>query len=206
MFTGKGKTRSVIMEDLRGTACGGAHYFTSGTGTITARSIRIVARGGCDGRPKDQAFDETWTYDPTTGTLASPAADLGTLTWTRGPIKPDGFSGTWVATDIDGSSLALSFSGSGMGRAATLTDDRTPDCGPGVTFSAQGTATIGSVMGDGRYVLVTLHGACVRGAGGSKDSVAKFKYEFLTNTLTGPLAPLEIGGNTLPETVSWSRG
>jgi len=207
-FDGNGPTRNVVVEDLRASTCAGEHHVTDGVGTIEGSSIRVVGRGGCAGRPKDLALNVTWTYDPEAGTLRTPAdwvTGLGTFSWTRGPVKPDAFNGSWIATDIDGSSMTLSLSGSGLTRDVSYVDDRALDCSPGAAFLAQGSGTIGSVVGDGRFISVSLHGSCAGGAS-PKDSVEKYKYDYVTDTLIGPLTPLDIGGDPLPQTVTWRRG
>jgi hypothetical protein len=100
--------------------------------------------------------------------------------------------------------MTLRFGGSGMTRAVSFTDDRTIDCGPGAAFSAEGSGTIGSVLGEGRFIRVSLHGSCPGGVS-PRDSVAKYKYDYVTDSLIGPLQPLEIGGSQLPQTVFWHR-
>ena len=204
-FAGEGPTRSVVVEDLRATMCAGDRDVSDGVGTIEGASIHVIGSGGCAGRPRDRAVDVTLTYDSAAGTLGSPGDSSGTFTWTRGAVKPDAFSGTWIATDIDGSSMTLSFGGSGMTRDVSFVDDRTTYCDPVAAFSAVGTGTIGSVLGDGRLIMVSLHGSCAGGAS-PKDYVEKYKYDYVTDTLVGPLTPLEIGGDPLPQTVTWRRG
>lgn len=205
-FEGTGPARTVVWEDLRATGCGGAHYINAGSGTIAAGSLHVVGSGGCAGRPLDQPFDETWTYHPEAGTLTAPLVGIegaDVYTWTRG-AKVDAFSGVWVATDVDLSSLTLTFGNSGMTRSVSFIDDRSSNCPGGAAYSATGTATIGSVTPDGRYVTVTVHGSCAAG-GSPNDTVQKYKYDFVTGTLIGPLDPLSSGGGPLPTTVSWHR-
>lgn len=205
-FEGSGVTRTLVWEDLRATGCGGAHYIQAGSGTIAGLSLHVVGSGGCAGRPLDQPVDETWTYHPEAGTLTSPLvgiAGVDVYTWTRGD-KVDAFSGVWVATDVDGSALTLTFGDSGMTRSAAFTDDRSGDCAGGAAYTASGTATIGSAFPTGRYVSVALHGSCA-GGGTAGDTVAGYGYDFVTGTLIGPLAAASDGASPLPTTVTWHR-
>jgi hypothetical protein len=206
-FAGEGPTRTVVVEDLRATGCAGLHWTADGIGTIAGLSIHVVGSSGCSGQPTAIGYDTTWTYDPAQGTLRALADATGgeTLVWTLGPAKPDAFSGTWTATGIDGTTMTLSLSGSGMTRDVAYVDQRAPECRPAADFSAAGIGTIGSVLGDGRFIKVSFHGSCAGGVS-PRDYVEKYKYDYVTGTLLGPLAPLEIGGNPLPQTVAWRRG
>jgi hypothetical protein len=204
---GDGPTRTVAWEDLRATGCAGDRYITDSVGTIQGASIQVVGLGGCAGKPMDQAFAATWTYDPTTGTLTTPSdwtEGVGPLTWTRGPAKTDAFLGSWVATAPDGSPMTLSLAGVGMVRNVSYVDDGASRCSPGTAFLAAGTGTIGSAFRDGRFIRVAFHGSCADGASPT-DYVEKYKYDLVTDTLVGPLAPLEIGGDALPQTVTWRQ-
>jgi hypothetical protein len=204
---GEGGTRTVVWEDLRATGCAGDRYITDSVGTIQGASIQVVGLGGCAGKPMDQAFAATWTYDPTTGTLTTPSdwtEGVGPLTWTRGPAKTDAFLGSWVATAPDGSPMTLSLAGVGMVRNVSYVDDGASRCSPGTAFLAAGTGTIGSAFRDGRFISVAFHGSCADGASPT-DYVEKYKYDLVTDTLVGPLAPLEIGGDALPQTVTWRQ-
>jgi hypothetical protein len=205
-FEGSGLTRTVVTEDLRATGCAGAHYINAGSGTIAGLSLHAVGSGGCAGQPIDKPFDQTWTYHPEAGTLTAPLVGIegaDVYTWTRGETV-DAFSGVWGATGVDGSPLTLTFGDSGMTRDVTFVDGRSSYCAGGGAYTATGTATIGSVSPDGRYVTVAVHGSC-SGGGSPGNSVEKYKYDFATGTLIGPLAPLSVGGNPLPTTVTWQR-
>ena len=205
---GSGSTREVSWTDHRSTHCMGEGETVTGTGTIEGVVIRVVGLGGCVGGPMDTPAELQFTYDPRTGSLASALDFQGIdhLTWTRGPTPPDVFSGGWLATDVDGSVVTLTFSGSGsLSRQVTYHDSRVESCAVvGGGYDAEGLGTIGSVAGDGRFVRVALGGACADGSS-PHEAVEKYEFDLLTGTLIGPQEPLEVGGVRGATTVVWRR-
>lgn len=206
-FSGEGPTRSVVIDDGRATACGGGRDVVEGDGSILGAAIHVVGRDRCEGRTTDRAFDLTLTYDPAAGTLTSPvflATGGGSLTWSRGVSATDAFSGTWIASDPRGGSMSLILAGTGLNRSVRVLGGWFAACGGAATLDAQGSGTIGAVSGDGPYLRATLRGACA-GSGASVEVVAKWRFDYATGTLVGPLQPADIGGSPVPETVTWHR-
>ena len=204
VFEGTGPDRRVTITDLRATYCGGHSHVDEGTGTVDGTVLVVKSSGGCLGSPLDQPSELPWTYDAASGTLRTPFDSPGftELIWVRGTLT-DAFDGTWTATDVDGSSLILRFTGSGLNRSVSLTDTAAADCGGG-SLTAGGTATIGTVVNDGRFIAVSFHATCAAG-GNPRDYVKKYEFVLAEGTLLGPLTPLEIGGTPRPDTVTWSR-
>jgi hypothetical protein len=197
-FSGTGPTRAVEFVDFRATICGGDVWAGQGTGTIVESSIEIHGEGGCDGADAEPWLT-TYAYDSATNTVLD-----GTLAWHRGnPLEA--FLGVWTATDVDGSAMTLTFGGSGLTRSVQLFDDlATGACEPAAAFKGHGIGTIGSVVGDGRFIRVVLSGTC---AGGHEpvEADSKYEYDVVSDTLVGPLEPLDIGGLPTPWTVVWER-
>jgi hypothetical protein len=188
-FSGNGATRTVTLFDDRATCLGGDSMIVSGSGTISGNTIsgswHLPAQ--CGGEAPFQ-----WTYDPTVGTLFD-----GFVTWYRGDRGPDAFNGVWIATDFDGSSLRLALDGSGLSRDVSFFDDGASVCGPvidgeGINWSGEGTGVIGSTLGFGRFIDVTLSGSC---AGSPHEPIdpQTYEYDYVNNQLIGPLG------------ITWSR-
>ena len=181
-FTGTGTTRSVTLVDYRATCLGGDPMTVSAAGTIVGNSI-----AGSFQLP-DQCGGETvfeYDYDPSSGTLSD-----GLVTWYRGDRGPDAFNGVWIATDLDGSSMKLTLDGSGLTRNVSLFDDGASVCGPvvngeGINWSGEGTGVIGSTVGFGRFIDVSLSGGC---AGSPHEPIGtdSYEYDFVHNQLIGP--------------------
>lgn len=207
VFEGAGQTRLTRIADLRSTTCGGDAYFWQGTGTIDGGSIEVVGAGGCAGKPQDEPFAETYDYDAASGTIRGDTEFQGpiTLVWSRGPLPLEAFRGRWVATDIDGTSLELVLEvADGLEREVVYHDTHAQFCTGLPGYTARGTGTVGAVLGDGRFLRVTLTGACDDGSS-PREWEHKYEFEWATGTLIGPLAPLEIGGTRGIETVVWTR-
>jgi hypothetical protein len=195
-FVGTGETRTVAYVDLRATTCGGDVYEFTGEGTIVGNVIHVDGSGGCVGDPAGP-FEGTWTYQPDSDTLWD-----GWVSYHRGNRARDAFLGVWKATDVDGSMMKLTFRGSGLERWVTYRDNLASACDPHAPFRAHGTGVIGSVVGQGMYITVSLDGRCVRGASIDVPD-AKYRYDYLTDTLRGPL---DLDGNEIFGAVEWHRG
>jgi hypothetical protein len=204
-----GDAWSVSHADLRATACAGSIMRAQGPASWDGSQLDVEGSAGCDGSPADQPFAPTYIYDPAADTITELAvpSNLGPIdyVWSRGPTVADAFDGTWVATDIDGTELMLTFSDpNGLGRQVLYHDEHAQFCAVDPGYTASGRGTIGSVSGDGRFIRVTLEGSC---DDGSSPRVWDHKYEFdwPTRTLIGPQVPLDIGGTRGLDTVTWSR-
>ena len=197
-FVGNGPTRTVTFIDSRATTCGGDVYEASGMGTITDDVIVVVFTGGCVGDTPGASPDPaTIVFQAGSNTLS-----FGDLIWHRGSRAREAFLGAWKATDVDGSAMKLRFRGSGLVRAVIYRDNRASSCDPDAAFWARGSGVVGSVPPWGKYITVSLEGACVGGA--SIDIAdAMYRYDYLTDTLRGPLDP---GGGEVFGTVDWHRG
>jgi hypothetical protein len=196
-FVGNAATRTVTLVDARATTCGGDVYEARGVGSVDANEIHVIGTAGCVGDVPGP-WEQTWTYQAASHTLTD-----GILTWHRGNRARESFLGAWKATDpADGSAMRLAFRGSGLTRTVSYRDNLASSCDPDAVFTAKGSGVIGSVLGEGRYITVTLVGACVGGASIDLPD-AKYRYDYLTDTLRGPL---DLGGNDLFGTVDWHRG
>lgn len=182
-FSGSGTTRSVTLFDDRVTCLGGDPMTASALGTIAGNTISgsFVLADECGGE-----VPFLWTHDAGTGTLSD-----GLITWYRGDRGPDAFSGVWIATDLDGSFMKMTFEGSGLTRGVSFFDDGAIVCGPvvdgeGINWTGEGVGVIGSTVGFGRFIEVELTGGC---AGSAPEPVATqtFEYDFANNQLHGPL-------------------
>ena len=206
-FEGTGSARRIRITDMRGTICAGDRYLWDGTGAIDGAVIGFVGLGGCEGRPMDVPFSTTYTHDASSDTLRSPVdfADAADYVWVRGAVPLDAFRGRWVATDIDGTALELILEGAGaLDRHVVYHDDHAQFCTQDPGYTAEGQGTIGSVLGDGRFLRVSLVGACDDGAS-PREWDHKYEFDWATGTLIGPLVPLEIGGTRGVEAVVWTR-
>lgn len=206
IFGGTGPTRRVTVTDLRATFCAGGSDVIEATGTIDGNTIAYEGLAGCIGEATDRPAGSTFTFDVASDTLRLPYVFPGgdTLVWAREPLM-DAFDGTWTATDIDGGVLTLAFTGSGLTRDVTFVEaPALGRCATEEAFEATGSGSIGTTSGDGRFITVTLLGACA--GGGSPESLVQ-KYEFVlaSEGLLGPLAALETGGSPTAETVTWHR-
>jgi hypothetical protein len=182
-FSGNGATRTVTLFDDRATCLGGDSMTVSGSGTIIGNAISgsLQLTDECGGE-----ISFAYTHDASAGTLWD-----GTLTWYRGDRGPDAFNGVWVATDLDGSFLKLTLEGSGLYRDVSFFDDGASACGlvvdgEGINWTGEGTGIIGSAIGEGRFINVTLSGGC---AGSPHEPVdaQTYEYDYLSNQLIGPL-------------------
>ena len=197
-FSGSGGSRTYTFTDLRATSCGGGPYDAVASGDVTGGAIHVVGLGGCRAAGLGDPFEATYDHDPGNSTLSD-----GLLTWRRGN-QGEAFLGVWKATDTDGSAMTLSFGGTGLTRDVSFFDSLATACEPDASFSGTGTGTIGAVPGDGRFIRVAASGSC-DGSSQMFSGDDKYEYDYLTNTLIGPLEPLEIGGNARPWTVVWHR-
>jgi hypothetical protein len=198
-FSGSGVTRAVSITDYRATFCGGEPYDAAGTGTIDGSVIHVVGLAGCRSTGLIDPSEATYTYNPDNGSLFD-----GAVAWYRGSPQ-EAFLGVWKGTDIDGSAMTLSFGGTGLTRSVAFFDAlATGVCEPDAPFSGAGVGTIGSVPGDGRFIRVVASGSC-EGSSELVNGDDKYEYDHETDTLVGPLEPLEIGGVPRPWTVVWHR-
>jgi hypothetical protein len=195
-FEGSGGAKTFAYRDDRATVCGGGAFEAGGTVVVDGDVATLDGVGGCVGDPSGP-YGATLTYDPATQTLD----DGFGLLWTRGSGAREAFSGSWRATDLDGSAMKLSFKGSGLERNVTYTDSIATSCDPDAVWMASGTGTIGSTPGQGRYITLALHGGCL--GQGSVDYVEVYRYDVETDTLRGPL---DGDGNELFFSVDWHRG
>jgi hypothetical protein len=197
-FSGGGAVREYSFTDERATFCGGDAYGAEGAGTVTGSDFNGVGIAGCLASGLNDPGGVAFTYDAATGTLFD-----GVLTWYRGN-QVEAFLGVWKTTDFDGSAMSLSFGGSGLARDVGFADDAAAFCEPDAPMTGSGEGLIGSVPGDGRFILVSLTATCVD-ADGEFSSVDKYEYDYTTDALIGPLAPLEVGGEPTPSTLVWHR-
>jgi len=197
-FTGTGDTRTVSFVDTRAAGCHGDQYRLDGTGAITGNDFVAQMTGGCAGDDPTTSGDPAiFAYDPASDTLS-----FGEVTWHRGNWARDAFLGVWHATDVDGSTLKLTFRGSGLTRLVSFMDDLATSCIPDAVLRAVGTGVIEPVLGVGRYITVSLEGGCVDGASVEFPDLM-YKYQVETDTLLGPLG---LGGGELYGTLTWHRG
>jgi len=198
-FSGSGTTRGVAVTDYRATSCGGEPYDLDGIGTISGNDIHVVGLAGCRSTGLVDPADATYAYDSGNGSLFD-----GFVSWYRGN-QLEAFLGVWKATDLDGSAMTLSFGGTGLTRDVDFFDSlATGACEPDAPFAGSGVGTIGSVPGDGRFIRVVATGSC-EGSSETFSGDDKYEYDYVTNTLIGPLEPLEVGGVERPWTVVWHR-
>ena len=197
-FTGTGDTRTVSFVDSRAAGCGGDPYSLDGTGVIEGNDLIATLSGGC-ARDSQTTLPAAAviSYDPASDTLS-----FVEVTWHRGNWARDAFLGVWHATDVDGSSLKLTFRGSGLTRSVSFMDDLATSCNPDAVLRAVGTGVIGLVLGEGRYITVSLEGGCVGGASVEFPDLM-YGYQVATDTLRGPLG---LGGGELYGTFTWHRG
>ena len=199
-FTGKGGSRSFTLVDDRATVCGGDPQVVSGTGAVSGDRIDVEAIARCAGASDGEPFAVTYFHDAELRSLFD-----GTLAWRRGFAGPEAFIGAWFATDVDGSAMTLTFGGRGLTRSVTLFDDlATGACEPDAPIALSGRGLIGSVLGDGRFIAIDISGRCGR-SGALVSASSKFEYDVWSNTLIGPLQPLELGGEPTQWTVTWQR-
>ena len=189
-FAGSGSTRTVTYVDERVTCLGGDSVTLSAVGTISGDTI-----SGSFGELCGAEFNLFMTADTSAQTVSD-----GTITFRRGDQGPDAFSGVWIATDLDGSSLKLTLDGSGLDRDVSSFDDGASVCGPvidgeGINWAGEGVGIIGSTPGFGRFIDVDLSGGC---AGSQHEPIGTqtFEYDFVNNQLIGPLGEFS---------VTWSR-
>lgn len=202
VFDGGGASRSVAWSDFRATYCAGDRQVAEGSGTLDGASIHVTMTGACAGKPGGAPIEITYTFDAASGTLQS---GNDNLTWARGSIPLDAFTGPWAATDIDSTALRLTFSGTdGLERDVAYHDKHAQFCTAEPGYSAVGTGTIGSVPGFGRYIRVTLDGSCDDRTS-PRHWEHTYEFDVTTGTLIGPLIPLDLGGTRGIETVVWSR-
>jgi hypothetical protein len=199
-FSGSGQTRAVSLVDRRSTVCGGIPQSATGEGVVGDDQIDITGTIACAGSVDAEDWTATFVHDAASAKLFD-----GFVVWGRGDAGLEAFLGTWSATDVDGSSMSLQLGGSGLTRSVVLVDDlATGACEPDAAITLKGDGLIGSVLGDGRFIAVDISGRCA-GGGAFVSAVSKFEYDASTNTLVGPLEPLEIGASPTAWTVVWHR-
>lgn len=179
-FSGSGTTRTVTLVDDRATCLGGAPLTLSGVGTISGDTISGSFGEYCGG----EAFF-VFTADSAAQTISD-----GTHTYRRGDQGPDAFSGVWIAVDVDGSAMKLTLDGSGLLRDVSFFDDGASICGPviegeGINWVGEGSGVIGSTVGLGRFIDVTLSGSCA-GSPSEPVDAQTYEYNYVTNQLIGP--------------------
>jgi hypothetical protein len=173
-FEGSGPTRSVTFVDHRTTCAGGDPVTAVSVGTIEGSSISGEFSEICG-----LISGYEITHDPLTNTLSG--LDV---TWRRGDAGPDAFSGVWVAMDLDGSAMQLTLDGSALSRDVVLPDRGASICGDvvdgeGIDWVGSGAGTIGSTLGLGRFLFVTLSGSC---QGSDEVTVSDVSFEYVHDT------------------------
>lgn len=190
----------VTYKDLRATVCSGG--VQTAVATAPMSTVQIVASGlsGCEDTTPADHFEGTWTYSRPDETLSQvgPGIDGNvTIVWRRGPGAPDAFDDDWTS-GTGPTRRTLTLEGGIDGVDATYAAPGIAGC-DGETFTASGLGAIGTVMGEGRYITLTLSGGC---SGASEPLVWKFEYLAETDALSGPLG---LDGEPLDEMVTWER-
>lgn len=194
-FDGSADLKTFAYRDERATSCAGDPFESGGSVDVDGDTATFDGTGGCVGGPS-APVSGTFAYDANAATID----DASGVLWHRGNGAREAFLGVWKATDVDGSDMKLTFRGDGLVRDVTFVDELATSCDPDAVWMAQGTGTIGSTVGQGRYITTLLHGGCIGAEQG--DFGGEFRYDVETDTLRGPLDL----GNELPDTVDWHRG
>lgn len=195
-FLGGGTSKTWAYVDERATFCAGGAFEAGGTATVDGDVATLDGTAGCVGGETNPAGG-TFVYDPGSETID----DGSGLLWTRGNGAREAFAGVWLATDLDGSSMQLTFRGDGLARDVSFQDDLASVCDPDAVWKADGVGTIGSTPGWGSYITVSLEGGCLDGGPIAYDHL--YRYDVETDTLRGPL---DLDGNETPDSVDWLRG
>lgn len=195
-FAGSGVDKTYAYRDERATFCGGDVFESNGTANVDGNVATFEGLAGCVGDAPSPAGG-TFTYDPGAGTIA----DGTGLLFHRGNGAREAFLGVWKATDLDGSAMMLTIRGDGLVRDVSYQDDLATVCDPDAVWKAEGSGTIGSTPGWGRYITVSLEGGCLDGGPIAYDEV--YRYDVETDTLRGPLG---LDGSETLVAVDWHRG